>query len=127
MRNHLGNMWNTGSSTLDGAVHGAKAASRMVIPSGNQPGSILTCVLTVIGPLKETERKRSSCVVIRQGQSVLKTSSKTQGRHLTLQLRSRVVRSNSRRQHAVSHHRLRVHSDSAAARGMMTRRGSGRV
>ena len=29
--------------------------------------------------LKETERKRSSCVVIRLGQSVLKTSSTTQG------------------------------------------------
>ena len=74
---------------------------------------------------KKTERKSSSCVVIRLGKSGLEASvTSLSNGEAELYVATRAAACVKK---SVGHLPLRVHSDSAAARGMMTRRGSGWV
>ena len=86
---------------------------------------------------KETERKSSSCVVIKLGPSVLETSSTTHGVISLSSGEPEMYAANEAGACGIQLQQfltevvfplpLRLSLDSAAPRGMMTRRGSGRV
>ena len=86
---------------------------------------------------KELERKSSTCVVMRVGESTLETSSTTQGvialssGEVEFYASARAAACGLQLKHFFKEVQfpveLRVWSDSTASRGMMSRHGSGRV